>query len=378
MPSTRSRIERAALLLCAAVLVGLAYTSNAALRVNDGRSRSAQANDSRDLPAFRGFYSELVHEHAPPDANAAVVILVHGQHSQDLSNLNEAWWDQIVARAVPGDWTYRNKERWMPLLDAMKADGVYYDLDVWRYVHDNRDNSSVLLGWRLGEMITAGMGIPDPDSLPAGPAGFRLNGRPLIIVAHSLGGIVARQFMSRYRFPDALGPGLDGHADGNLKGKLGGEAVTRLITLATPHLGSPGADVLLLAAKNVSIAPVPYVVLPSNNDEWLELPEVVRRARRLQHLLYPDVLNDQGVTDLRWDSETAGTMPLVLDSGWAPFTDMPPLTAVNNDQRPQFKDKMRAYYGGIPAGSGIDIEQAFLNLYRGWDRSWAERKELFL
>lgn len=53
------------------------------------------------------------------------------------------------------------------------------------------------------------------------------SGKPIVILAHSLGGVVSRSFMQRHWFYD---------------GPQGGEMVARLITLATPHHGTPVAD----------------------------------------------------------------------------------------------------------------------------------------
>lgn len=66
----------------------------------------------------------------------------------------------------------------------------------------------------------------DPD------AGFR--SRQVIIITHSAGGLIARSYMQEWRSRSNYPYG--GHAD------LGGERVSRLITLATPHRGSPLAN----------------------------------------------------------------------------------------------------------------------------------------
>src|SRR5262249_18791436 len=54
--------------------------------------------------------------------------------------------------------------------------------------------------------------------------------KQLILVAHSLGGLVARSYMNEYS-----------HLTGQYAGRRGGERVARLITLATPHHGNPAA-----------------------------------------------------------------------------------------------------------------------------------------
>lgn len=65
----------------------------------------------------------------------------------------------------------------------------------------------------------------------------RLDGEPtlrdrrIVIVAHSMGGLVARAYMNQCH-----------HQQGDFKGKLGGQRVDKLITLGTPHHGTPAAN----------------------------------------------------------------------------------------------------------------------------------------
>src|SRR5437660_3766148 len=59
----------------------------------------------------------------------------------------------------------------------------------------------------------------------AGAAGF--NG-PIVIIAHSMGGLVARSYMNEFHLRS---PGANG--------QRGGDTVRALITLGTPHHGTP-------------------------------------------------------------------------------------------------------------------------------------------
>lgn len=64
----------------------------------------------------------------------------------------------------------------------------------------------------------------------------------IVLLAHSMGGLVARSYMEQHQHLTCkYGAQLDG-AGALLPGKLGGERVLRLITLATPHHGSPLAN----------------------------------------------------------------------------------------------------------------------------------------
>lgn len=59
----------------------------------------------------------------------------------------------------------------------------------------------------------------------------QINNGPLVIIAHSMGGLIARSYMQEHS-----------HNTGEYDGKRGGERVLKLITLATPHHGTPAAN----------------------------------------------------------------------------------------------------------------------------------------
>jgi len=54
---------------------------------------------------------------------------------------------------------------------------------------------------------------------------------PFVILAHSMGGLIARSYMSQHS-----------HYTGNYNNQRGGERISKLITLATPHHGTPIAN----------------------------------------------------------------------------------------------------------------------------------------
>lgn len=62
---------------------------------------------------------------------------------------------------------------------------------------------------------------------PTASPDFGFGNQPVIVLGHSMGGLVARSMMQEHSFAD---------------GQRGGEKVLRLITLGTPHHGSPLAD----------------------------------------------------------------------------------------------------------------------------------------
>lgn len=131
--------------------------------------------------------------------------------------------EKIPLILVHGDNSFNEKEdRWGFFLDWIDDHPEFTDrYEIWRFHHDTRK----LIGYdgrtgnalELGDAITAQFG---PD-------------RPILILAHSRGGLVSRSYMNRY------GDGEEG------------DRVLGLITLATPHHGSPGAvpDWGLLSVK---------------------------------------------------------------------------------------------------------------------------------
>lgn len=70
---------------------------------------------------------------------------------------------------------------------------------------------------------------------PAAAPHFGFGGKRVIVLAHSMGGLVARSMMQEHAFRD---------------GQRGGEKVLRLVTLGTPHHGSPLMDAGLALGLN--------------------------------------------------------------------------------------------------------------------------------
>lgn len=70
---------------------------------------------------------------------------------------------------------------------------------------------------------------------PATPPHFGFGGKRVLVLAHSMGGLVARSMMQEHAFVD---------------GQRGGDKVLRLVTLGTPHHGSPLMDAGLTLGLN--------------------------------------------------------------------------------------------------------------------------------
>ena len=131
--------------------------------------------------------------------NKTPLILIHGiQATTDSGNVetdNRSWADFLKLFNAKAS----------PLKDR-------YAVYLFQYCSDREPVSSI--AGKLRDLID--LKIPD---------------REHVIVAHSMGGLVAKSYMGRIE-----------HTRGLWKGKKGGETTKALITLATPHHGTPGAN----------------------------------------------------------------------------------------------------------------------------------------
>ena len=147
----------------------------------------------------------------------------------------------------------------------------------------------------------------------------------LAIIAHSMGGLIARYFMG---LPQQQGP---------FAGQNGGERVLRFITLGTPHHGSPAANG---PARDAKAGP-----------EW---------TWALQQMdNYVAVSYDQvNRSDLTWDNYPGGFQ---LDYETYPNEQNLLLSAMNGD--PIYDSKIIAYAGSIAPSENICFSSGLNCLY---------------
>lgn len=115
-----------------------------------------------------------------------------------------------------------NLSVWEPLAARLRAadrEGLLRRFKVYQFHYESHRHST----WELGRALRNAL---DRETL-ADP-GFD---REIVIIAHSMGGLVARQYMNEHS-----------HNVGQFAGRRGGERVRLLVTLGTPHLGSPFAN----------------------------------------------------------------------------------------------------------------------------------------
>ncbi len=141
----------------------------------------------------------------PPDRTP--LILIHGVHGNSPPCSDE----DTLANPYRDYW-----KGFLEFFMPQSGPGLRLKYKTYRF-HYLSDKISVPdIAKDLGEVLEA-----NPD----------LRNKSIVIVAHSTGGLVARSYMNEYT---QLAPGT-------FQNKLGGERVLTLITLASPHHGSPFA-----------------------------------------------------------------------------------------------------------------------------------------
>jgi len=147
----------------------------------------------------------VLHNYQRVDSLKTPLILIHGIHGtkQDSSPADHP--------SVLG-----SKEYWYDFIERhWKSDQSLkqnYQLFVFKYCSDRKPISDVATV--LGNEIDK-----------------QLRNKTHVIVAHSMGGLVSKAYMADFV-----------HKSGTWAGKRGGDTTLGLITLATPHRGTPGAN----------------------------------------------------------------------------------------------------------------------------------------
>jgi pimeloyl-ACP methyl ester carboxylesterase len=101
------------------------------------------------------------------------------------------------------------------------------------YSYSYASSASDVLADPTAPRTISGLGAQFRDWLqlyydrPAAAPSFGFGGKSVVVLAHSMGGLVARSMMQEYTFAD---------------GHRGGERVLHLVSVGTPHQGTPMAD----------------------------------------------------------------------------------------------------------------------------------------
>jgi pimeloyl-ACP methyl ester carboxylesterase len=137
------------------------------------------------------------------------LILVHGMSSDIIS-------DGEYGRPL------NDLERWIGYIESFNADsGFYTRYKVYRFVYDSR----LAIEENGANLVT----VIDNIASYAGWGHEDLDGREFVVLAHSMGGLVARAALNTQ------------FTIGTDAGDYFGDHVINLVTLGTPHRGSPMA-----------------------------------------------------------------------------------------------------------------------------------------
>lgn len=146
---------------------------------------------------------------------------------------------------------------------------------------------------------------------------IELANEKITFLAHSRGGLVARYFMNRYTIKS-----------GRYAGKLGGERVKYLVTLATPHRGSPGADPIWVKFSldyNFSSPLAKVLSVIYFSDVWFK--KSIWDQHTHPYLVWDDARDELSNDTICWDSSLFG------DEFCSPFMVNPDLLFLNEEDR---------------------------------------------
>jgi pimeloyl-ACP methyl ester carboxylesterase len=239
-----------------------------------------------------------------PLGNRTPLILVHGNNEETDT---------------------QSKFGWNNFLRAFGKDSVFQSLyKVYLFSWDS-EQSNAYNGMAMGSMV---------DRMP------ELQNRDVIILAHSRGGLIARYFMNLYTIKS-----------GNHTGQLGGEKVKWLVTLATPHRGSPGADPVWVGISFDYNFPVIESALSDIYFTGVLSPTLrLYDPKSYQNLLWDDVDNELTAQAVCYDS--------AFNDEGEECTPLQSKTRLNNLSK--FNQNER-YFNKIIAYGGNNFSQSLYN-----------------
>jgi len=144
----------------------------------------------------------------PSTTGRIPLILIHGVHGTDTTTFT------AIDGTTANEKTYFNN-----FINYFYSSGLKDRYQLYRFHYLSDQLSIKDMGQGLREWID--------DFIQ----NKKIKDGKIVIVAHSMGGLVARSYMQEQQ-----------HTNGFYATQFGGERVEKLITLATPHHGSPAAN----------------------------------------------------------------------------------------------------------------------------------------
>jgi Mg-chelatase subunit ChlD/triacylglycerol esterase/lipase EstA (alpha/beta hydrolase family) len=221
-----------------------------------GRGAQPLSKDRCSLPTSPLGALLQVEQPKPGDEKKIPLILIHGIHGSDsnqpvfhrMDDLAKEYWAEFIEKFWKQDEALRER----------------YQLYIFNYCSD-REPVFPDISSKLGDLIDA-----------------KILDRPHVILAHSMGGLVAKAYMVYFQ-----------HKSGKWMGIKGGDTVLGAITLATPHHGTHGANGVSALEPNVLFG-WNTVIRSLNFTYWSTNTE----------FFSPQAINsgNPNRSDLRWDN----------------------------------------------------------------------------
>jgi len=223
------------------------------------------------------------------------VILIHGiNRDENLKN--------ICNIGVP--WCYEYKKEVWDTFYSLASDDFFENFKVYEYIYPTY-RSAEFSGQELATLIKNNPELQDA---------------PLYIVAHSMGGLVARY---------AMGYDESGQTDTGIAGN-----VQQIYTIATPHHGSIGASLLYIDQAKLT---EDYSSLGFSLEDYIAFAIATGAARGFYGL----AAYTEGYRSLLWDNYDDGLTDAWMNIGTTVNEEL----KLFNDNDP-YKDKITVYAGG--------------------------------
>jgi pimeloyl-ACP methyl ester carboxylesterase len=261
---------------------------------------------SNPLPAPQSYY--LDSDPNIPLADKTPLILIHGiDLFSGTPSASASGWDNFCI------WYY-------------STPSIKNRFKIYRFAYQSNQNSVQTLGNYLAQLLNANDGSATDQQLAA---------KDIVILSYSMGGLVARRLMEEQR---------------QTKATKWNQSVLRLVTLATPHHGTPAAN-----RCDYVLDPLPDYIGALGYKLGHELGTVDFAALAAGLSLGNGIFhaiptyNQPNRLDLLWDNYDG-----FFTSGFSPDELNPPTATLNSISSAQSYDsKIVAYAGNIANGSII-------------------------
>ena len=298
----------------------------ASVKPESGTAQSAKPMVTGPVGSYTFLYTD---GSTDPTDYRTPLILIHGIEGGTVS------WQNGVQTATTDTWD-KFLEYYNQSCDPLTNQGC--DLQntyrIYEFIYQSDLYSVYDLAGSLRNQIDAAVSA---HLMPDGP---------VVLLAHSMGGLIARSYMSQYQTNQGAS---------NYNGQLAGERVLKLITLGTPHHGTPIANG---PSRDTLLTNADAFVQFLPDAAWIDVAHLMENAGTIVGLT--TAYNVPNRDDLWWDNSDNAMSGTNGDT--QPFT----IDLLNSDTT--YDGKISAFYGYYDSTLDSDYEAARENVY-GWPPS---------